>query len=209
MDSIRDLLRKEISYLKENLFNSRKEKLVYLLRTKIKKLISDIEKRASCVRNKLQSVINSSVSSVKFEEVIEEVVKRDCRSINLIFSNVDETKASLSLSSSLTTDDDIVKDIIVKIEPSIYPASRFIKIGRESPNRRRPICVKKTSRKDVLCILKNMSLYKSSIFISQDRTNVQRDHLKFLRSKLKILADNGDYSWSIRYFNCIPKLINK
>ncbi|KAI4482050.1 hypothetical protein M0804_009069 [Polistes exclamans] len=195
---IREIIREELNVLRED------------IKSQIKKLENDIIAINDRVSNMEESLINSNNSSnlaVEYNDIISEIEERNWRSTNIILFNVDENIASTSSAPPLS-DDNIVKDIIKKIDPSVHLGSRTRRIGKRSSDRSRPIRVTLNSKKEVISILKNKSKYSGPVVIAQDRTKAQHEYLKAIRFELKARTDDGNQNLTIKYINATPKIVN-
>ncbi|KAI4476341.1 hypothetical protein M0804_013678 [Polistes exclamans] len=118
--------------------------------------------------------------AVEYNDIISEIKEKNWRLTNIILFNVDENIASTSLAPPLS-DDNIVKDIIKKIDLSAHLWSRTRRIRKRSSDRSRPIRVTLNSKKEVISIFKNKSKYSGPVVIAQDRTKAQREYLKAIK----------------------------
>ncbi|KAI4476340.1 hypothetical protein M0804_013677 [Polistes exclamans] len=159
----------------------------------------NVESRSSNISN----ISNSSSSAITSLRDLG----KNWTSTNSILFNVNENIASTSSAPPLS-DDNIVKDIIKKIDPSVHLGSRTRRIGKRSSDRSRPIRVTLNSKKEVISILKNKSKYSGPVVIAQDRTKAQRDYLKAIKFKLKARTDDGNQNFTIKYNNGTPKIFN-
>jgi hypothetical protein len=102
----------------------------------------------------------------------------------------------------------IIKDL--SLNSMVYNARRIGKLGVKP----RPILVEFKSSSDVKDILKSKSKLKNdvrwrSIWIEEDLTKTQRDHLFLLRSELRLKRESGDVGWFIRFEKSTPSLVKK
>jgi len=174
------------------------------LKTLIKKLLVEVE-----------SLKNSSYKSVESQGddfIINEIHERNIRSRNLIFYNIAECDSNRSDNRSeydITQVNDVIKSI--SINSNIIPI-KTIRIGRTQTDKPRPIKVTFSTTADVFDILKNKRKLSqlvppSSVNVSTDRTQYQRNCMKKLRDELAARISNGETGLTIKFFKDTPKIV--
>lgn len=140
-------------------------------------------------------------------EVIEKVQDRLSRANKLLVFNIVE--------NLINTNDDplgIVNDIIkgLSLNSVVYNTRIIGKPGAKP----RPILVEFKSSSDIKDTLESKSKLKNdvrwrSVWIEEDLTKTQRDHLFLLRSELRQKKESGDFRWYIRFGKGTPSLAKK
>ena len=139
------------------------------------------------------------------EDTIEELDNREKRSVNLILYNLEEP--NVVDHGNVTTDIDLVNDIIKKILPDNNIKKSCVRLGAKKQDHVRPLRVTLSSKSDVISVSRNKSRYNGPVEITNDLTQMQRKHLADLRAKLKVMRDAGDTNKIIRYINGTPKIV--
>jgi hypothetical protein len=158
----------------------------------------------------LIEVENLKNSSYKPSEYQGEDFNRSC---NLIFYNTTECDSNRSddrTEFDLIQVNNVIKSILV--ECNIIPI-KVIRLGRYQKDKSRPIKVTFSSTSDIYEILKNKRKLSqlappSSINISTDRTQYQRDFMKKLRDELTVRNSNGEAGLTIKFFKGTPKIVS-
>lgn len=149
----------------------------------------------------------NSVAVNSREEMIDESVERSIRACNVVVYNVKE--------NSQIRDVDFVNDVIEAIDPSLVVSPEEVsRLGKPDGNRPRPLKLRfKTPEMARLCLKKKSALLTNptyaQIFIKDDKTPRQLQHLKSLRSELNQRVTAGETDLTIKYVNRVPQIITK
>lgn len=149
---------------------------------------------------------NTSIQLPDFD-IVKESRDRLLKENNLIFFNVNDSESEDS-TLSIRLVNEILQDL-----SSPIGASNAKRIGKPGI-RPRPILVQFNSPSEVHSILRVKSKIRNSarwknVSISMDMTEIQRQHMKSLRSQLMAKRLTGDTNWFIKYFAGTPKLVQK
>jgi hypothetical protein len=174
------------------------------LKTLLKKLLMEVE----CLKNSS----HKSSESQGDDFIINEINERNTRSHNLIFYNISECDTNRSdnrIDYDITQVNNVIKSISINFD--IIPI-KTIRIGRTQTDKPRPIKVTFSTTADVYNILKNKRKLSqlappSSVNISSDRTQYQREHMKKLRDELAARISNGEAGLTIKFFKGTPKIV--
>lgn len=163
---------------------------------------SSLENRVSIIENKLSSVESQNFNSE--ESVISEVLERQLRSRNLIVFNVPE-----HVKNSPTDDTTFVNSLFNSL--SINTSTMNItRLGKMS-DRPRPLKITLPEATDVFSVLKvkfklrNFDKF-SSIRIFPDRTVMQRNQLREIKSTLEKRKAAGENNLIIKFLKGVPTI---
>lgn len=106
-------------------------------------------------------------------------------------------------------DADLAREILKVIQPNDFSHVRVARLGGRHTRGPRPLRVTLSSKQEAVSILKSKIKYKGPVKIFQDQTPKQRKYLNNLKTKLKELHDSGVTNKTIRFFNGVPKIVDK
>lgn len=195
---VRDIIREE--------FASFREEIVRMFRTDLDGISAEMQDLSCRVAN-LEDKISSAAPSMNCEELMEEMLERERRSMNLIFYNLEELNSPSSPAGVASRDLSMAEEIIRKIQPLDPPRISVRRLGAFRQDHTRPLRVSLPSKSDVINVLKKKYVYSGPIGIKQDLTKRQRDHFLGVKKRLENLKDSGVTDMTIKYFNGVPKIV--
>lgn len=203
--SVENILSKELAKFQDQFWKRYAEDM-----DKVNSSLRNLTDRVSNLENNPAKTDSSSFLVQGQENVIQEIVERERRSVNLVLFNLEEVDCPASTASPAVSnsDVDLIKNIFNVIYPADYTDIKAVRLGKKSQGRNRPVCVSLKSKSDVTAILKNKSKYGGPVMIAQDRTPKQREHLAELRLELQNLISTGVTDKTIRYINGSPCIVN-
>jgi len=211
MDLSNDLLVNIQRLIRSEFENFRKE-ILNLYQADFVKISDNIQSLSDRIK-KLEFDLASGVSMAPLphpeEDIIVELADRNRRSNNLIFYNLDEVADSSSPDERHRVDLSLAKDIVQVIIPDGVSISKVTRLGGRGTGRARPLRVTLPTKEDVISILRNKRRYVGPVKIYQDQTTKQRKFFNDLRSRLKEYHEAGDINKTIRYFDGVPKIVNR
>jgi len=157
----------------------------------------------------LASGVSMASPSHPEEDIIVELADRNQRSNNLIFYNLDEMADGSSSDECHRVDLSLAKDIVQVIIPVGVSISKVTRLGGRKTGHARPLRVTLPTKEDVISILRNKRRYVGPVKIHQDQTTKQRKFLNDLRGRLKEYHEVGDINKTIRYFDGVPKIVDR
>lgn len=170
----------------------------------IKNSIDDIKKDLNEVKN-YQPVKNKTIV---VEEIIQEISERDKRKRNLMVFNLPEPKSTNSQERVLEDRTQIIKILNLANYSNDF---KIIRLGGFRDGYHRPIKVILDSENGVHNIikvarsLKNMQGFEN-VTLSFDRTPVQVDYYRQLRSEMNDRISKGETNLRIQYVNGRPTI---
>lgn len=182
--------------------------------------IKDLKSLLIKLQEEIQSLKSTNVdvrpvNEVFFEEVVTEVADRAKRQSNLIVFGLEEPDQNLTSAERFTIDKNEVADIIHIIKPNVITSDiKPIRLGKYSPQKKRPIKIKLNSEQEVVDIIRNAkkisnSRYHKKISISFDRTPKQQDLYRKIKYELQERLGSGETNLIIRYRNNVPVIVPK
>ena len=177
--------------------------------SEIKTLIKDLDDKINDRMSKMEELVQNKIteSVTNKELIINEAMERFKKSNNLILYNVPEDKSN--------DDVTIANDILECIDASLIVKPENVSRIGQSGDSGKPRLLRLTlySTEQVKLALRKKYLLKRSIFkdvfVTNDKTKSQRDHLNNLKSSLKVRIDNGDSNLTIKYIQGIPQIVKK
>lgn len=173
----------------------------------LKSLILGLQAELLEIKEKLNSQ-KSSMPNNDLETIIEEVNERRRREQNVVISGVPE----MDDKSSKT----MVSNIVAKVAPEVNMDNAFItRIGKHAAittaARPRLVKIKFHKPEDARLLLKNAKKVRmfdefKGIYINNDRTPLQMQHFKCLKSELEERKANGEPDLRIIYSNGVPRI---
>lgn len=140
-------------------------------------------------------------------QVVDELLDRQSRERNILIFNLEETETG-NIEDRNAIEKTKLTEILSSIDNQININNlQFMRLGRYSQDKTRPLKIILPSKHDVLNILKNKRKLNLNVGIQADLTVMQRNHLKNLRSKLEEINKNGGNK-TIRYINGSPQIVN-
>lgn len=178
----------------------------------LKSLIINLQHEVTALKESIRTSSPATTSSIDMETVVLEVAEREKRKCNIIFFNAPELAASKN--EQLALDTAMVGDVLSLLSVSPGDISRPVRLGKFDPThkaRKRPIKIKLSSEDLVLAVLRNSSKLKSSewsyISLSRDRTRMQIDLYRRVKSEMQSRIANGEQDLSIRYKMGVPTIV--
>lgn len=151
--------------------------------------------------------VQSEPKDQPVSRIVDELQDRQARESNLIVFNVKETALDDRDGGNAAVRNDLV-EIFHSIDDTVDLSSmKFVRLGRYSPDRTRPVKVTLSCKSDALNILRNKKKNKTPIRIRADLTDVQRRELVELRSELARLNESG-LNKTIRYIHGGPQIVD-
>jgi len=213
MDSNGDLLENIQKLIRSEFENLRRETLSLYQAdlAKISDSIQSLSDRIKKLEVDLASGASHSMASLPHleEDIIAELADRNRRSCNLILYNLDEVVDGSSPEESHKIDLSLAMDITQAIVPDGVPILNVTRLGGRRAGHIRPLRVTFPSKENASSILRNKTRYAGPIRIYQDQTIKQRKFLSDLRGRLKDYHDAGDLHKTIRFFNGVPKIVDR
>lgn len=144
--------------------------------------------------------------------IIEEIEMRNTRASNLMIYNVEESNAA-ETADRIEIDKVKVKEIFELLQVKVCDddIKRVSRVGfKRVGNKKRPIKIIFHHSDKVKQALRAAYKLKSTQYgISPDRTRIQMEHFKKLNDELKIRKENGESDLEMKFYNGIPRLVNK
>lgn len=179
----------------------------------LKALILGLQREIATLKETFKSS-SPSTSPTLFdvEKVVQEVSEREKRKKCVIFYGVPESQELRSRAEQSANDSSLITEVLHHLSVDVNTASP-IRLGKYDPSRAnsaRPIKVELSAESAVFTILRNARKLKSSnwpnISISADRTPMQRDLYRQVKSELQRRTDGGEANLRIRYKNGVPTI---
>ncbi|KAF6197332.1 hypothetical protein GE061_020312 [Apolygus lucorum] len=166
--------------------------------------IDELEKKCGDM-----STPSSAMSGLSIEETFAEFDDRRRRASNVLIYDFPESTAPRSIDAQ---GDDLknLEESLNKLSPDFVDSlRRTTRIGLPRPNVCRPLKVVLDSSITATKLLIANRASNPSVFssMSSDKTQMQRDYLKKLRSELKTKIENGEPS-TIKYKSGVPTIVS-
>lgn len=163
---------------------------------------TSLEDKVMLLETRLSNL--ESMNTLSDNNIISEVSDRQLRSRNMIIFNVPESD-----DNTLANDSSVIKSIFDSLAIVMTPTA-FNRLGRKS-TKPRPLKITLQDPSDVFVILKNKHKLRStanysSIRISPDRTQMQRDQLRNVYSKLEERKAGGETDLIVKFLKGIPTI---
>ncbi|KAK7791676.1 hypothetical protein R5R35_002046 [Gryllus longicercus] len=171
--------------------------------TKLTEMITKNKSEANTLENQGHTAV--------IENAIEELSIRQLKSKNIILHNVKESTQDVATKRQEDDRNEATKIFksFNEVCPDIVMTTRLGK-QTDTITKPRPLRIVLKDSSQVLNILKRKELYTGPIQFSSDKTQQQRNHLKFLNSEVERLnREEGIPTKIIKYINGFPKIINK
>lgn len=175
------------------------------------------DKEISDLRNEvaaLKSARNSSpeqMNSIVMSKIIGEIGERKARENNVMVFGMSEG-AGLNSEQLRGHDRNQITQLLSDLKITNSPA-RFVRLGKPSPNRVRPIKISFSDSAVVGEIFRNLHELKSirnwsNVRISSDQTPMQSEYYKSLKNDLNQRRANGEQNLRIKYKNGVPHIVS-
>lgn len=161
--------------------------------------------RVSAVQNKVNSFNGSGVDT---EEVIAEMRERKRRSCNVVALNVPESTKPTG-TDRLNEDREIISDLLPEQLVDVVPNLKLRRLGRPGNGKPRRLLIVTPSEECARTILSAQPVADSNVLFKYDQTAAQQLYLKEVRTELEDLIRDGDDSKTIKYYNGVPRIVNK
>lgn len=176
--------------------------------TDLRELITDLKREIEELKQKAATPSFENQPSDLIEAVITEVNERNKRANNIIISNLQESDnsteeerytADLSKVKSLICNDGVARQTDVL---------KCFRIGKAYGDRAHPIKVVLSSAEVSKTVT---SKYRSTngIYVNRDLTKLQQEKAYNVRMEFKNRLSNGESNIKLRYFDGIPKMVEK
>lgn len=166
------------------------------------------------LKKSINSFTPPASSPINMEKIVQEVADRIDRKNNVIIYKVAELPDG-NKQQQTEHDNEIIKDVFSFIGVSNLDVSSVTRLGRYDPTRKnpsRPIKVKLSSESAVSTIIRNCNKLKgsrlSNLSISVDRTPMQNELYRGVKSELQQRIDQGETGLLIKYKAGIPTIVN-
>lgn len=139
--------------------------------------------------------------------IIDELEDRRNREKNVIIFNLEEAEGE-NLSDRQSHESNKVTELISSIDDTVDLNNiKYVRLGKYSLDKMRPLKVILSSKDDALKILKSRRKAGEPLKINSDLTPMQRNHLSALRLQLEELNNNGANK-AIRYVKGKPQIVD-
>lgn len=165
--------------------------------------LKKLEKKVETIKSPVDKGSESDV-----EETLHEMKEREIRASNILFFGVDESEKD----DKVKDDKDKVSFLYKKMNLSLPEEAKIFRLGREMPDKKRPIKVVLPSREEAIKVLKskkNLEEKVENVYIKSDKTETQRKYLKQVMADLEKQKTEGRLNLIIRYVNGTPKIVEK
>lgn len=161
-----------------------------------------LEDKITTFETRLSKIESSNISTDN--NIISEISERQLRSRNMIIFNAPESDDNTS-----ANDSSVIKSIFDYIGIEMTPTA-ISRLGRKS-SKPRPLKITLQDASDVFVILKNKFKLRSSqnfssIRISPDRTQMQRDQLRNVYAKIEERKAAGETDLILKFLKGIPTI---
>jgi len=206
LENIQKLIRSEFENFRKEILNLYQADLA-----KISDNIQSLSDRIKKLEVDLASGASHSTTPVSHpeEDIIAELADRNRRSCNLIFYNLDEVADSSTPEECRKVDLSLAMDITQAIFPDGVTILNVMRLGSRKAGHARPLRVTFPSKEYAISILRNKNRYAGPIRIYQDQTIKQRKFLSELKERLKNYHDAGDLNKTIRFYDGVPKIVDR
>lgn len=162
-----------------------------------------IEKRVDIIEAKISAQGESSS-----ENIIAEINDRKRREKNVIVLNVPESRKLIGVDRLNDDRVSIASVIPVELSSGLLPKIALRRLGYPKEGKTRPLLLTTPSVLDAKSIIQCKRTNNDFIF-KNDQTLAQQKHLNTLRSELDNIVKSGDSNKTIKYFNGLPKIVDK
>lgn len=201
LSDIKDLIetskRQIISTLKSDL--ERVQKQCEALLVKISGLedeCGDLREKNSQLESRVTGLeTKNSIISRSFSEMVDECNERSRRQLNLIITGVRESDGTID--ERKRNDQQICMSLFRQIglcESKIHDVQRIGKIGGDRPRLIRLSCETYKEKLEILRKAKTLSRSPDfkAVFVNPDRTLMEREEMRVLRTELRRRRENGE-----------------
>lgn len=163
---------------------------------------TSLEDRVNLIETRLSNLESTNI--LTDNNIISEVSDRQFRSRNVIIFNAPESD-----NNTLANESSFVKSVLDSLSIVMTPTA-ISRLGRKS-TKPRPLKITLQEASDVFVILKNKHKLRSSqnyssIRISPDRTQMQRDQLRNVYAKLEERKAAGETDLVVKFLKGIPTI---
>nr|CAI5837795.1 unnamed protein product [Callosobruchus analis] len=153
---------------------------------------------------------------LQFEEIVEEVNKRNLRKSNVIIFGLDEVNQEEPPENRSARDGVAVSKVFRAIDSEFdVPNIKPIRLGSFRPGSNRPVKIVLRNEDEVRRIISKAKTLRShkdfknkKIYLSYDRTPRQVEYYKQLKQELEVRKQAGEMNLKIKYVNGIPKIVS-
>ena len=189
---------------------------------KILTMFEKLEKAVDHLRLQMSSSKPVENHSMSIDNVVHEVIERQKRKNNIIFFGIPEQNAGAAAEVRLKQDATFIKEFVNLAAPDInisIDSLKPIRLGKfnAQSNSPRPVKITLVDDAQVFSILKmankiNKQILRGSplfknVFVSADRTEIQRDYYKKIKASLMERTRAGEVGLKIRYVNDVPQIV--
>lgn len=172
--------------------------------TSFRSELSTLKDRVELLKSK-PTVLGSVSAPLLIPDMIQEFTERDKCSLNLIVNNLIESSSTIS-TERIASDSKSLIDILSPRSISLPPNFKLVRLGRSQSNNPRPLKIFLNNKEEVLNILSTFNITKLSgpsvtIYISRDRTLMERKLVRQIYAEFKNRTDKGESNIRIRYSN--------
>jgi hypothetical protein len=153
-----------------------------------------------------QSTEPESIRQNSVIEAINELEERRDKSKNVLLMNVPESN-SATQALKLKDDLNVVINIVDKFDNLRKDNIKISRIGREDPEKIRPIKVTFSDCVDARHLLQNSRIIKGGIRAKPDMTMKQREQLRTLWKEVEDRRAAGEENLTVKFFNSFPKIV--
>lgn len=173
--------------------------------------LSTLKSRVESLELKSEEKNNTPTSILP--DMMLELTEREKCFFNFIVHNLPEACSTIP-SERITSDSKNLSDILSPLGISLPSNFKLIRLGRIQPNITRPLKVILKDKDEVLHIISTFNTSKRScpaipISISRDRTLMERKLVRETYNELKERSEKGELDIMIKYFNGMPRIINR
>lgn len=161
---------------------------------------------------RLEAAVTSPSSTsreVCTEDILSEINDRRSRACNILLHGLEESAVTAANPDDTSLVISRVRDILLTVHPSNYDNVKVCRLGKPTSGICRPLRITLPSPDLVIAVLKATSKYSGPYKFSNDRTIMQREHLRTLRSQLDMRVQSGETNLTIRYVNGVPKIVHR
>lgn len=139
-------------------------------------------------------------------EAINELEERRDKSKNVLLMNVPESKSETQ-ACKMKDDMNMVLSVIDGFDNLRKDNIRISRIGREEPNKVRPIKVTFNDCVDARYLLQNSRIIRGAVRAKPDMTIKQREQLRTLWKEVEDRRAAGEENLIVKFFNSVPKIV--
>ena len=169
--------------------------------------LKNLEKKVDTIKKGPEVKVGES----EVELTLFEMKERERRAGNILFFGVEESKKT-NPEEKVKDEKDMVSTLFTQMNLSLPPTAKIFRLGRETPDKKRPIKVVLASSHEAWKALKNKKILEQNahgVYIKADQTETQRKYLKQVIAELENQKKAGRQNIIIKYINGIPKIIEK